>query len=453
VRDIRGSHQPQCQAGNRKIPGIIQSEERKGYVEVKLFVVAVFLIAYVLLVAKKGHPFMVLGSSIVLLFLSRAISLKQAVTSINFNVLGVFLGTMVLSGLFIFSNVPAYLATKLVARSKNVGMALLSVCFLAGFISSFVENVATVLIVAPIAFEVAKKLKANPVPFLIGIAVYSNLQGCATMIGDSPSILLALSSGMNFMDFFWIKGRPSIAFAVELGALASFFVLYLLFKKYKQPVSRIEEVKVKTWFPTWLLVLMMSTLALSSFIKNKPPYSIAFICIFYGIVGLVWHELKHKESLSLIKDFDWHTFFFLIGIFVLVGSLSYTGVINDIANFIINFTKGNKFLAYTIIVWLSVLLSAFIDNIPYIVAMIPVAKLIAASLGMSPQALLFGLLIGTSLGGNITPIGASANVVAVGLLRKQKYHVKFGDFVKIGLPFTLAAVGAAYVFLWFVWGK
>ncbi len=419
----------------------------------KLFVVAIFIIAYILLVLKKGHPFLVLGAAIGALLISGAINLKEALLSINYNVLGVFLGTMILSGLFIFSGVPAYFATKLVDRSKTVGMALLSVCILAGFISSFVENVATVLIVAPIAFEVAKKLKANPIPFLIGIAVSSNLQGCATMIGDSPSMILALSSGMNFMDFFWMKGRPGITFAVELGAVASFYVLYLLFKKYKAPVVQIEEVKVKTWVPTWFLAFMMLTLALSSFIKNKPTYTIAFICIIYGIVGLVWHELKHKESISLLKDLDWHTFFFLIGIFILVGSLTYKGVTDDIAGCIIKYTKGNKFLAYTVIVWLSVLLSAFVDNIPYIVAMIPVAKLVAVSLGVSPELFLFGLLIGTSLGGNITPIGASANLVAVGLLRKEKHHVKFIDFIKIGLPFTISAVTVAYLFIWFVWSK
>ena len=315
----------------------------------KLFVVAVFLIAYLLLVLKKGNPFIILAGAIGLILVSGAMGPREAMASINYNVLGVFLGTMVLSGLFIFSGVPAYLAIRLVDRSKTVGMALLLVCLLAGFISSFVENVATVLIVAPIALEVARKLKANPVPFLIGIAVSANLQGCATMIGDSPSLILALSSGMSFTDFFWMKGRPGITFAVEIGALTSFFILYLLFRKYKQPVVTLEEVKVKTWFPTWLLIFMMLTLAASSFIKNKPTYTIAFICIIYGLIGLLWHELRHKESVSIIKDLDWRTFFFLIGIFVLVGSLTYSGVINDIANFIIAYTKGNKFLAYTII--------------------------------------------------------------------------------------------------------
>jgi Na+/H+ antiporter NhaD/arsenite permease-like protein len=349
--------------------------------------------------------------------------------------------------------VPAYLATKLVDRSKTVGIALLWVCILAGFISSFVENVATVLIVAPIAFEVAKKLKADPVPFLIGIAVSSNLQGCATMIGDSPSLILALSSGMNFMDFFWMKGSPGITFAVEIGAAAAFFVLYLLFKKYKEPVVKIEEAKVKTWFPTVLMACMMATLGASSFIKNKPTHTIAAIALTYGLIGLLWHQIRHKESLSLAKNLDWHTFFFLIGVFVLVGSLTCRGIVNDIALYITNVTKGNKFLAYTIIVWISVFLSAFIDNIPYIVAMIPVAKLVASSLGISPELFLFGLLIGTSLGGNITPIGASANIVAVGFLRREKYSVRFMDFVKIGLPFTLAAVSAAYAFLWIIWSK
>ena len=421
--------------------------------DIKLLVIAIFLIAYLLLVLKKGHPFIILGGAIATLFLTRALSLSEALSSINYNVLGVFLGTMVLSGLFIFSGVPAYLATRLVDKARTVGAAMLSVCLLAGFISSFVENVATVLIVAPIAFEVAKKLKANPVPFLIGIAVSSNLQGCATMIGDSPSLILALSSGMNFIDFFWMRGRPGIAFAVEIGALASFIVLYLLFKKYRQPVTQMEEAKVRSWVPTVLLSMMMLTLAASSFIKNKPPFTIAAIAVIYGIIGLIWHEFKHKESISLVKDLDWHTFFFLIGIFVLVGSLTYRGIVGDIANLIVKYTKENPFLAYTVIVWLSVILSAFVDNIPYIVAMIPVAKIVASSLGMGQEVFLFGLLIGASLGGNITPIGASANVVAVGLLRKAKHNVSFGDFAKIGLPFTLAAVGAAYIFLWVVWGK
>jgi Na+/H+ antiporter NhaD/arsenite permease-like protein len=152
-----------------------------------------------------------------------------------------------------------------------------------------------------------------------------------------------------------------------------------------------------------------------------------------------------------MKNIDWNTFFFLIGVFVLIGSLSHVGIIEDIARFLSGITGGNIFFAFSLIVGVSVLLSAFIDNIPYITAMIPVARIVAENMGASPELLLFGLLIGATLGGNITPIGASANIVSVGMLRERGYKVSFGEFLKIGLPFTIAAVTSGCIFLWFTW--
>lgn len=419
----------------------------------KIFVVAVFLATYagIVLFNRRINPLLLVFGSVAILLISGALSIKEALFSINYNVLGVFLGTIILSGLFIYSDVPGFLASRLVSRSKNAGTALLLICLLASFISSFTENVATVLIVAPIAFEVAKKLKANPVPFLIGIAICSNLQGSATMIGDSPSIILAMSHGMNFLDFFWMKGRPGIAFAVEIGAVASFIVLYLLFRKFKQPTHEMEDIKVKTWVPAILMLLMIFTLGSSSFIIDKHHYTIAFICLFFGALGLMWHKIFAKEKFSLAKNIDWHTFFFLIGVFILIGALAHVGVMEDISKFVLGLTGGNSFFTFTLIVWISVLFSAFIDNIPYVTGMIPVAKLLAAGVDARPELLLFGLLIGATLGGNLTPIGASANIVAVGMLRERGYKAGIKDFLKIGLPFTLTAVSLAYGFLWFVW--
>lgn len=422
----------------------------------KYISLAVFLVCYVFIsyfMNRQKHTFALwtvyLGA--VVLLVSGAINLPGALASINVNVLGVFLGTMVLSGLFIFSGVPAYLASTLVDKSKSVCMAMLLVCGLSGFISSFTENVATVLIVAPIALEIAKAIKVNPIPLLIGVALSANLQGTATMIGDSPSIILAMQSGMNFNDFFWMQKKPGIFFAVELGAIGAFFILWLFFKKYQQKPKEIETIKPRTWIPTLLMSLMIASLVISSFIQNKPQYSVAIICLSWAMVGLIWHEFKHRESISLVRNLDWQTFFFLIGIFILVGSLTYTGIIEDIAKSISSFTGQNAFFAYMLIVWLSVLLSAFIDNIPYTIAMIPVAKIVASNLGLSMYPFLFGLLIGTCLGGNITPIGASCNVVTVGMLRKHGYHVKFSDFVKIGLPFTFIAVLLGSLFIWWLW--
>ncbi len=422
-----------------------------AFIPIKLFVLVVFLACYVLILAKRAHPLLIIYIGVCILLLSGALSINQTLDSINLNVLGVFLGTMVLSGLFIYSGVPAYLASVLVDKSRSICMAMLLVCGLSGFISSYTENVATVLIVAPIALEIARAIKINPVPLLIGVALSANLQGTATMIGDSPSIILAMQSGMNFNDFFWMKGKLGIFFAVQLGAIGAFLVLWFIFKRYNQAPKKIKIVKPKTWVPTILMSLMVFSLAISSFITNKPQYSVAFICLSWALVGLVWHELKHRESISLVKNLDWQTFFFLIGIFMLVGSLTYNGVIDDIAKYISGVSGSNAFFAYMLIVWMSVVISAFVDNIPYTVAMIPVAKIVASNLGMSMYPFLFGLLIGTCLGGNITPIGASCNVVTMGILRKEGYRVKFGEFVKIGLPFTFAAVLLSSLFIWFIY--
>jgi len=253
----------------------------------KWFVLSIFLLSYFLIIARRKHYLLFAWAGVGVLIASGAISIQQAFNSINLNVLGIFAGTALLSILFIYSGVPAYLANKITAKAKTTGMALLAMCILSGFISSFAENVVTILIIAPIAIEVAKKLKVSPVSFLIGIAVSSNLQGCATMIGDSPSIIMAVAAKMNFMDFFWIGKRPGIFFAVELGAIASFFILYLFYKKYKQPVGEFEAPKVKTWVPSWFMIAMVLTLAVNSFLPDTPYYSIAFICLGYGILGIL----------------------------------------------------------------------------------------------------------------------------------------------------------------------
>ena len=176
------------------------------------------------------------------------------------------------------------------------------------------------------------------------------------------------------------------------------------------------------------------------------------ICMAFGIAGFIWGFLfNRKTAVEVIKRYDWDTTFFLAGIFVMVGLLQYVNAINDLKNFLTMITGESVFKSYTLIVWMSMLFSAFICNIPYITAMMPVVQEMGQALGDVSYLLVFGLLIGSCLGGNITPIGASANIVGVGMLRKEGYKISFLDFVKIGLPFTFVATLAAYIFIWFVW--
>ncbi len=417
-----------------------------------IFVLAVFIIAYILFIFLPNKRTHIAVTGAALLVLTGMISLKEAFFAINWNVMGIFVGTLVVADIFMESRVPAYLAEIIVDKAKNTAWAILFICTLTGFISAFVENVATVLIVAPIALSLAKKLKINPMNMMIAIAVSSNLQGTATLIGDPPSMLLGGFAKMNFMDFFFYKGRPSIFFAVESGAFVSFFVLYFIFRNQRQKTELLRVEKVKSWFPTMLLVSLIVLLALSSFFDTGFSYMAGIICMIAGIISILWEKFINKGSITEgIKSLDWETTFFLMGVFVLVGSITITGWIEVASGHLSHLVGSSIFLGYTLIVFISVFLSAFIDNVPFLAAMLPVAISMSDKLHLNPSLFLFGLLIGTSLGGNITPIGASANIVACGILKKEGQQVKFKDFFKIGFPFTIAAVSAAYLFIWFIW--
>jgi len=418
----------------------------------KIIALILFIASYFLFVCLPHKRTLVALVGSLLLVLTGAISFKEAFLSVNWNVMGIFVGTLIMADVFMQSRVPAYMAELIVDKARNTTWAILFICILSGFISAFVENVATVLIVAPIALALAKKLKINPTNMMIAIAVSSNLQGAATLIGDPPSMLLGGIAKMNFGDFFFYRGKPSIFFAVELGALASFLVLYFIFRKHRVKTELIPIEKVKSWVPTVLLVGLIVLLALSSFLDAGFSYLAGAICMVFGIVALLWERFANQGSIiSGIKKLDWDTTFFLMGIFIIVGAISLTGWIQVLADYLASLVGGNIFLGYTALIFLSVVLSAFIDNVPFLAAMLPVAMIMADKLQINSSLFLFGLLIGASLGGNITPIGASANIVACGLLKKEGYPVKFTHFMKIGIPFTLVAVSTAYLFVWFIW--
>ena len=261
----------------------------------KLITSFIFLLSYLFLIFSKQSKAFVAWLAVVFLLVLQILSPGEAFWAVNWNVIGLFVGTLLVAELFIYSQVPAYLANLLVAKSKNAGLAILAICVLASLISIFVENVATVLIVAPIALALAERLKISPIPALIGIAISSNLQGTATLIGDPPSMILAGFANLNFMDFFVYLGKPSIFFAVELGAIPSFVVLYLIFKKFKEKVVEEPKTAVISWVPTLLLILMIVGLASIAFWPIVIPNAAAIVALLYGLIGLLWFAFHHKQ--------------------------------------------------------------------------------------------------------------------------------------------------------------
>ncbi|MCC6451108.1 MAG: hypothetical protein IT574_11190 [Candidatus Aureabacteria bacterium] len=413
----------------------------------------VFIAAYALFALLPSRRALVAAAGGAILIAAGVVSPGDAFRLVNWNVMGIFVGTLVVADVFMESRVPARAAELIVERAPSTAAAILAICALTGFVSAFVENVATVLIVAPIALALARKLSINPVRMMIAIAVSSNLQGCATLIGDPPSMLLGGFAKMSFADFFVYRGRPGIFFAVEVGGLASFAVLYLLFRRHREKVKTVPVETVRSWVPAAILASLVAALAVSSFLDTGFSWLAGALCMGAAAVAAAWDRLANRASLvEGLRALDWDTTVFLAGIFVLVGSLSLSGWIDAVSAALSALVGDNIFFGYTLLVFVSMVLSAFVDNVPYLAAMLPVAMGMAERLSVAPPLFLFGLLIGASLGGNITPIGASANIVACGLLRKEGYRVGFGEFMRVGVPFTLAATGAAYLFVWAVWG-
>lgn len=420
------------------------------------FAIALFAVTYVLmLMFSKYRPYIALTSALIFI-VSGMLPIGKVIGNIDFNVLLMIAGTMGIVALFIESKMPELLADLIMEKVPNVMWAAVAMSLFAGIISAFVDNVATVLMVAPVALEICKKLKTNPVPFIIGIAVSSNLQGAATLVGDTTAIMLGSALDMSFMDFFWYKGRPGMFFAVELGAVLSAIILAFIFRKEKAAIPKFgSRTKVTDYVPTILLSGTILLLIAASFIPNKPDITNGLICCGLLVIGLIYNLAKKKNFKAIVeplKEIDFETIGLLLGLFLMIGGIAEQGVIDAAAGLLAKLGGGNIFVLYTVIVWGSVLISAFIDNIPYVATMIPVIAGLAVALGVDPTVLYFGLLSGATLGGNCTPIGASANITGIGILRKEGYTVKNSDFFKIGIPFTLAAIIPAYIYLWIMYG-
>ena len=429
--------------------------------------IVIFATAYVLMLTfSKFRPYIALSAGIVFI-VTGMLPLNQILSVLDFNVLLMIGGTMGLVQLFIDSRMPARMADMIMNRVPNIQWAAVCLSLFAGVISAFVDNVATVLMVAPVAIAICKKLNTNPVPFIISIAVSSNLQGAATLVGDTTAIMLGSALDMSFMDFFWYQNKPSMFFAVELGAVLSAFIVYWIFRKEKGAIPKSESItEVSDYVPTVLLLGTIGLLICASFAPdswNLPGEINGIICCSLLAIGLIYNFCKKKTAeavLGPLKAIDFETLGLLIGLFLMIGGISNMGVIDALAQLLTKLGGGNVFLMFTIIVWASVLISAFIDNIPYVATMIPViagiAQQMAPGVGVDAAVLAiplyFGLLSGATLGGNITPIGASANITAIGILRKEGHEVQNADFFKIGIPFTLAAIIPAYIYIWLIFG-
>ena len=443
---------------------------------ITLIALITFAVIYVLMMAfQKIRPYVACGGALIFIafgivqlvrpgtFGTFSFTPLEAIQQIDWNVIMMIAGTMGTVYLFIESKMPQLMSDVLISRMPSVKWVVFALSLFAGIVSAFVDNVATVLMIAPVALAFCKKLKISPVPSIICIAISSNLQGAATLVGDTTSILLAKAANLDFSDFFVDDGKPGMFWVVEGGALVSALIILFMFRKENGKIEFSGKTKVEDKFPTFLLVGTVVALIAVSFIPYKdnanggfykPEITNGLICMGFFAIGLIRCLIKKDKELisGAFKEIDYYTIILLAGLFIVIGGVKNAGVVDFLGGKIAELGGGNAFLVYTIIVWMSVILSAFIDNIPYTATMLSLVPVIASGAGVEPKLLYYGLLCGATLGGNLTPIGASANIAGIGILRKEGYEVKSGTFMKYGVPFTLAAVVTGYVLIWFIQG-
>ena len=417
----------------------------------KIIALVIFIAVYALLLLLPKYRALVAMTAAVIFMAMGIVPATEAGNIVDWNVLMMLAGTMGTVDLFIRSKMPNRLSDYLVRMLPSVKALIIVLALFAGLVSAFVDNVATVLMLAPVGLALAQKLGISPVAPILAIAVSSNLQGAATLVGDTTSILLGGHMGLDFMDFFLYQGKPGMFWIVQAGALVTVPVMLLLFRKERGRLDGGELTPVTDRLPTVLLVGTVLALIMASFLPTKPDNTNGVICMVFFLVGLVIECVRDKEfglAVDVIKNIDYVTLLLLAGLFLVIDGIDRVGIIADLSRIIAHLGGGNLFVTYTIIVWFSVLASAFIDNIPYTATMLPVVGGVAASLGVDQTILCFGLLTGATLGGNLTPVGASANIAAGGILRKAGYEVSTKQFMKIGVPFTLAAVTTGYILVW-----
>ncbi len=420
----------------------------------KTIVIGLFALTYVIMLSvPKYRHFAALAVAGIYVVMG-VVTPAEAFGAVDWNVIMMLAGMMGIVYLCIESKMPAAVADIIVNKLKSVKLIFVALALFAGFVSAFIDNVATVLMVAPIAVAIAEKFDISPVKTVLTVAVSSNLQGAATLVGDTTSILLGGYAGMDFMDFFVMDGKIGMFWIVQISMLVTVPVLFYIFRDEKHHVEPGPVTKITNIFPTYALLAAVGCLIMASFIPNKPDITNGLICMFFCVVTIIQEFTGNRDVLvvrATLISLDFQTLCLLSGLFIIIQGITNVGLINDISNLFVKIAGDNIFVIYTILVWFSVFVSAFIDNIPYVATMLPVVSLIASTLSIDPTLLYFGLLSGATLGGNITPVGASANIAGCGILRKEGYEVSTGQFMSIGIPFTLAAVLTGYALIWFIY--
>ncbi|MDI6710268.1 MAG: ArsB/NhaD family transporter [Thermoanaerobacterales bacterium] len=416
----------------------------------------VFLITYALIVSEKVHRAVAAFCGAAVVVLAGILTPEGAVEAVDWNTVGLLVGMMIIVGVTRETGVFEYLAIKAAKAAKGRPLAILaSLAAVTALLSAFLDNVTTVLLIVPVTFAIARKLNVSPLPFLVTEILASNIGGTATLIGDPPNIMIGSATHLGFLDFV-INLTPVIV----LIHVTTIFILQLLFRRRLQVPDAVREQIFELDETAELkdLVLLRRCLAviglvIAGFLLHQALHLESSVVALTGASLLLL--VTRAEPEHPLQQVEWPVIFFFIGLFVVVGALEEVGVIEALARFTVDFTGGVIVPTGMLILWISALASAFVDNIPFVATMIPLLKGVGQLGGLGNYDMNFlwwCLSLGACLGGNGTIIGASANVVVVGMAEKRGLPITFLGFMKVAFPLMLLsiAISTAYMYLWYV---
>lgn len=415
--------------------------------------VVIFVAAYALIISEKVHRTIVGIFGAMLMILLGIISQDTAIHHIDFNTLGLLMGMMIIvnitseTGLFNFLAI--WSAKKVKAHPVKLLVAL---SLLTAVCSAFLDNVTTVLLTVPITFNIAEQLKVDVKPFLMAQIISSNIGGTATLVGDPPNIMIGSAVGLNFMDFIFNLSLPAIIiWIITVAIMVTMYGSKLHTKvELQDKVMRLNEKAQITDAVLLKKCLFVLAITMSLFIMHGTLHLETATAALTGAGLLLLITYSHNEAMiaKVLSKIEWLAIFFFAGLFVLVGALVETGVIKMMAAEAIEITHGNVPGTAILILWMSAIASAFIDNIPFVATLIPLIKDMG-EMGLSNlEPMWWSLALGACLGGNGTLIGASANVVVASMAAQRGRAISFISFMKTAFPLMILSIIISTIYVW-----
>ena len=410
--------------------------------------IVIFLLVMVAIVSEKVHRAAASLAGAVILLVTHVLTVDSAIEHVDVNTIGVLVGMMLFVAVVKNSGLFEYIAIKSAKLTHGKPWAIMAVfAIITAVLSAFLDNVTTVLLVGPMTLAITSILKVNPVPFLLTQILASNMGGTATLIGDPPNIMIGSEAGLGFADFI-LNTAPIVVIIMAVSLLC----FYLMFgRKLKvsndamQAVMELDENRaIKDKSLLIKSVVMIGLVVIGFMFHSSLGMESCTIALLAAVIMMI---VGKQDIEDVIMGVEWSTILFFIGLFVVVGGMEETGVIDQLATLLISMTGGNMVLTMLIILWVSAIVSSFLDNIPFVATLIPMILAIQAESGMDVTPLWWALSLGACLGGNGTLIGASANVVLSGISNKNGYPITFMSYLKVGFPMMILSVAISMVYL------